>query len=398
MNVLDWLLVLLVLAYALSGYWQGFVTGASATVGLLAGGLLGVWLAPIALGDADPSLLVSLGALFIVILAASLGQGLCQFLGARLRDKIRWQPVRALDAVGGAVLSAAAVLIVAWALGVAVSGSRIEGVTPMVRSSVVLAKVNSVLPSGAGNVLTAFNDVVGTSFFPRYLEPFSPEKIVEVKPGDKRILRDPDVVRAEDAVLKVRGTNDCGRGVEGSGFVYSVDGSVGRLMTNAHVVAGVDDPEIEVGDETVSATVVEYDSELDIAVLRFESEDLTALPFNAAGNAAEQRDSIAILGYPEDGPYDVQAGRIRDQQRLRSPDIYGEGAVIRDVYSVRALVRPGNSGGPVVSSAGEVVGVVFAASVTDEDTGYALTTAQVAETAAAGVTGDSEVSTGGCAR
>jgi S1-C subfamily serine protease len=391
-NLLDWLLVVLLLAYALSGYWQGFVTGAAATVGLLAGGLFGVWLAPIALGDANPSLMVSLGALFIVILAASLGQGLCQFLGARLRDKIRWQPVRAIDAVGGAALSAAAVLIVAWALGVAISGSRIQGVTPLVRSSAILAQVDETLPAGAGNVLTAFNDVVGTSFFPRYLEPFSPEKIIEVKPGDQRILRDPDVDRAGSSVLKVRGTNACGRGVEGSGFVFSE----GRLMTNAHVVAGVDDPEIEIGDDTVAATVVEYDAEVDVAVLAFDSGSVTALPF--AEEAAEGRDSIAILGYPEDGPYDVQAGRIREMQRLRSPDIYGEGAVIREVYSLRGLVRPGNSGGPVVSSAGEVVGVVFAASVTDDDTGYALTTDQVAESAAQGLTNDDAVSTGDCAR
>ena len=125
MNILDWLLVVLVLAYALSGYWQGFVTGAFATAGLLLGGLFGIWLAPILLGRAEPSLLVSLGALFIVILTASLGQAALQLAGARIRDKISWQPVRALDAIGGAVLSALAVLIVAWALGVAISGSRI---------------------------------------------------------------------------------------------------------------------------------------------------------------------------------------------------------------------------------------------------------------------------------
>ena len=133
MNLLDWVLVVVVAAYALSGYWQGFVTGAFATAGLLLGGLVGVWLAPTALGDADPSLLVSLGALFIVIVSASLGQALLQYVGARIRDRIIWQPARAVDAVGGAALSAVAVLLVAWALGVAVSGSRIGGVTPLVR-------------------------------------------------------------------------------------------------------------------------------------------------------------------------------------------------------------------------------------------------------------------------
>ncbi len=201
MNLLDWLLVALVLAYALSGYWQGFVTGAFATGGLLVGGLFGVWLAPMALGDATPSLLVSLGALFIVILSASLGQALLQFTGARIRDRITWQPIRALDAVGGAALSAAAVLLVAWALGVAISGTRIGGITPMVRSSAVLQEVDHVLPRSAGGVLQAFNDVVGTSFFPRYLEPFAPERIVEVGPGPRRLLQDPDVVDAAAAVV-----------------------------------------------------------------------------------------------------------------------------------------------------------------------------------------------------
>jgi S1-C subfamily serine protease len=393
MNLLDWVLVVVVLAYALSGYWQGFVTGAFATAGLLLGGLFGVWLAPVALGDADPSLLVSLGALFIVILAASLGQGLLQWAGARLRDRITWQPARALDAVGGAVLSAGAVLVVAWALGVAVSGSRIDGVTPMVRSSAVLAEVNEVLPARAGGLLDAFNNVVGTSFFPRYLEPFSPERIVEVKPGDARMKRDPDVTRAGASVLKVRGTNDCGRGIEGSGFVFAED----RLMTNAHVVAGVDDPQVIVGDDDLDARVVFYDADLDIAVLDFDSGSIPALPFTGQDNEAEPKDPIAILGYPQDGPFDIQSGRVRSMQSLRSPDIYGDGAVIRDVYSLRGLVRPGNSGGPIVDSAGRVAGVVFAASVTDDETGYALTADQVSGAADEGRASETERSTESCA-
>ena len=393
MNALDWILVVLVVAYAVSGYWQGFVTGAFATAGLLLGGLFGVWLAPVALGDADPSLLVSLGALFIVILCASLGQGLFQWGGARIRDRITWRPARALDAVGGAALSACAVLIVAWALGVAVSGSRIDGVTPMVRSSMVLSKVNEVLPARAGGLLNSFNDVVGTSFFPRYLEPFSPERIVQVAPGDKRMVRDPDVTRAGTSVLKVRGTNDCGRGIEGSGFLYAPD----RLMTNAHVVAGVDDPQVVVGNDTLDAKVVYYNSDLDIAVLSFDSDDIPALPFTSTSDPAEPKDAVAILGYPQDGPFDIESGRVRAKQTLRSPDIYGDGAVIRDVYSLRGLVRPGNSGGPIVTSDGKVAGVVFAASVTDDDTGYALTADQVRDAAAQGQASDGEVSTEGCA-
>lgn len=390
MNLLDWLLVVLVLVYALSGYWQGFVTGAFATGGLLLGGLLGIVLAPLALGDADPSLLVSLGALFIVILSASLGQALLQYAGARLRDRITWQPARALDAVGGAALSAVAVLIVAWALGVAVSGSRIGSVTPLVRDSGVLGQVDKVVPTQATAALQAFNNVVGASFFPRYLEPFAPERIVEVAPGPRRLLQDPDVVDAERSVLKVRGSNVCGNGVEGSGFLYAPD----RLMTNAHVVSGVRQPTVELGGSTVPAQTVYYNADLDVAVLALDSGQLPTLSLQ---EGAEARDGVAIVGYPEDGPYDVQPGRVRAEQRLRSPDIYGEGAVVREVYSLRGLVRPGNSGGPVLDSAGDVVGLVFAASVTDADTGYALTAAQVDRSAELGQQNTEAVSTGDCA-
>ena len=390
MNLLDWLLVALVLAYALSGYWQGFVTGAFATGGLLLGGLFGVWLAPVALGDANPSLFVSLAALFIVILSASLGQALLQFLGARIRDRITWQPIRAIDAIGGAALSAVAVLLVAWALGVAVSGTRLGSVTPMVRNSAVLAKVNQTLPTSAGRVLKTFNNVVGTSFFPDYLEPFAPERIIEVGPGPARLLKDPDVINAQDSVMKVRGTNSCGRGVEGTGFLYAED----RLMTNAHVVAGVSSPQIEIDGSTVAAQVVYYNPDVDVAVLSFESGSTDTVSFDAGGAAD---DGVAILGYPQDGPYDVQTARIRAEQRLRSPNIYGDGTVIREVFSLRGLVRPGNSGGPIVSSAGDVVGVVFAASVSDSQTGYALTADQVSRSAALGLSGSSPVSTGDCA-
>ena len=390
MNLLDWLLIVIVLAYALSGYWQGFITGAFATGGLLLGGLFGVWLAPVALGDANPSLMVSLGALFIVILSASLGQATFQFAGTRIRDRITWQPIRSLDAIGGAALSAVAVLLVAWALGVAISGSRIGGITPMVRSSAVLAEVDDVLPASAGSALQTFNDVVGTSFFPRYLEPFAPERIVDVGPGPQRLLDDPDVQRAESSVVKVRGTNDCGRGVEGSGFVFADN----RLMTNAHVVAGIDDPEVEVGDSTVSAEVVYYNPDVDVAVLAFESGDLPILAFD---ETVKPQQGVAVLGYPQDGPYRVEAARVRAEQRLRSPNIYGDGAVIREVFSLRGQILPGNSGGPIVTGGGKVAGVVFAASVTDHDTGYALTASQVSAAAAAGRGSSSPVSTGSCA-
>ncbi len=172
---------------------------------------------------------------------------------------------------------------------------------------------------------------------------------------------------AQESVLKVRGTNRCGRGVEGTGFLYAED----RLITNAHVVAGVDDPEVLLGDgvgprrRSCSTT-----PRLDLAVLRVRRAGPVGAPLRP--RAPRRGDPVVILGYPQDGPYDA-TGR---------PDPGRAAAALtrhlrpRHRSSARsspcaASIRPGNSGGPIVERDGDVVGVVFAASVTDQDTGYA---------------------------
>ena len=262
MNLLDWVLIIVVVLYAVSGYWQGFITGAFATVGLLVGGLLGVWLAPTVLGDASPSILVSLAAVFIVIVCASLGPG---GLPGRRRPaprQIKWQPVRALDAAGGAVLSGAAALLVAWALGVAPLGLGLRTITPLVQDSKVLAEVNRVLPASASSAVGVQrrrrDDVLPA--LPRAVRAGADRP---VPPGPRRLLTDPDVQRAAEEVVRVRGTNRCHQGIEGSGFVYAPD----RVMTNAHVVAGVHSPVIDIRGTAVPARVVYYNPDLDVAVL-----------------------------------------------------------------------------------------------------------------------------------
>lgn len=389
MNWIDWLLITLVVLYAVSGYWQGFVTGAFATLGLLLGGALGIWLAPKVLGEAGGSVWVSLGALFLVVICASAGQVGLQWVGVRVRDRISWHPVRALDAVGGAILAACAVLLVGWALGVAISGASISALSKTVRASVVLRAVDSVLPESAPQALEGFNNLVGTSLFPRYLEPFAPERINPVAAGPAWIRQAGAVTKAGESVVKIYGDNACGSGVEGTGWVVAD----GYVVTNAHVVAGVGTPSVLVGVGQVAAQVVGYDPRIDLAVLHVDTGGMAPLPMSTE---AGESDPVAILGFPNDGPFDIQAGRIRSQQKLRSPDIYGQGASIREVFSLRGLVRPGNSGGPVLDKQGRVVGVVFAASLTDADTGYALTAEQTSDLVDSSVGSTSPVSTGGC--
>ena len=391
MNALDLVLILFAVAYALSGYQQGFLVGSASTLGLLSGGLLGVQLTPSLLDDFDPGLVVSLAAVLIVLACAFVGQALGAFAGSQLRSRITWRPARVVDAMSGAALSVAAMLLIAWVLGVAVSGAQLRSLNREVRSSTVLGTVDRVLPGGSDRVLSTFNDLVDSSRFPRYLDPFTRERIRTVPPPSGGVAARPGVVSARPSVVKILGAAEsCGRNLEGTGFVFA-DGTV---MTNAHVVAGVNDPVVRVDDTDHASTVVYYDHDIDVAVLSVVDLAAPALDF---ATGAKPGSSAAVLGFPENGPYDVQPARIRDRQTLRSPNIYGDDTVTRDTYSIRALVRQGNSGGPLVNGEGDVIGVIFAASITDADTGYALTSAQVSAAAEAGATSAAEVDTGACA-
>ena len=392
MNALDWILLLFVVLYALSGYQQGFIVGSASTFGLLVAGFIGVQVTPMLLDGFDPGLSVSMAALLLVLACAFVGQALGAYGGSQLRSRVTWQPARVLDAVGGAALSVAAMLLIAWVLGVAASGADLRGLNKEVRTSSVLSTVDNVLPGGSDRVLSAFNSLVDSSLFPRYLEPFTPERIKDVPPPDNAALARPAVQRDRASVVKIVGAaNSCGRSLEGSGFVYSN----GRVMTNAHVVAGVDHPSVQIGETEYAGTVVYYDPDVDVAVI--DVPDLPARPLDFVTAPADSGASAALLGYPENGPFDARAARIRDRQTLRSPNIYGDDTVYRDTYSIRALVRQGNSGGPLVDRSGDVLGVIFAASVTDGDTGYALTAAQVSDAATAGQSASDRVDTGDCA-
>ncbi|MCW2831803.1 MAG: serine protease [Aeromicrobium sp.] len=390
MNSLDLIIVVVLVAYAISGYFQGFVVNLIATVGLLVGGLLAVAIVPKILSGGTPTLTSSLLALGLVIGAGAVGQAIGTFVGTDLRDGLRWKPLRWVDAVAGSALSIVAVLCAAWALGYSVSGTSIPYLSTASRDSSILDRVDGVMPARATSVLRSFNEVLDANLFPRYIDPFENEDIAAVGPPDEATLARPGVQQARASVIQVLGRAKCDRGIEGTGFAYAD----GRIMTNAHVVAGVTAPAVVVDGREVPTRVVLFDRKLDVAVLAVDGLGLTPLDFDEDGKDGQ---AAAILGYPENGPFDARAARIRNEMRLRSPDIYDRGQVERQTFSIRGLVRSGNSGGPLISEQGEVLGVIFAASVSDKSTGYALTAEQVAADARKGATATEQVSTGECA-
>jgi S1-C subfamily serine protease len=183
----------------------------------------------------------------------------------------------------------------------------------------------------------------------------------------------------------------CSRQIEGSGFFFAP----GKVMTNAHVVAGVQHPRVSIGGvgRSVEATVVLYDPKTDIAVLSVPGLSAPALQF--AAEAVSGADAV-VAGFPENGPYTLSPARIRGVENARGPDIYQDAQVTREIYAVRAQVQPGNSGGPLLDTAGQVDGVVFAKAIDDDSTGYVLTAKQVATDATLGATQTAPVSTQGC--
>ncbi|MGP3999622.1 MarP family serine protease [Streptomyces sp. 8N706] len=398
MNVLDILLLLAAVWFAIVGYRQGFVVGILSVVGFLGGGLVAVYLLPVIWGqvteDRTPGTGAAVAAVIIVIVCASVGQAFTTHLGNKLRRHITWSPARALDATGGALVNVVAMLLVAWLIGSALAGTSLPTLGKEVRSSKVLLGVSRVVPESANTWFADFSTALAQNGFPQVFSPFSNEPITSVPPPDPRLATSPVATRAQRSIVKVVGTApSCGKVLEGTGFVFSRN----RVMTNAHVVGGVDEPTVQIGGEgkLYDATVVLYDWERDIAVLDVPSLRAPALEFT--GGDAGTGDGAIVAGFPENGAFDVRPARVRGRIGASGPDIYHRSTVRRDVYSLFATVRQGNSGGPLLSPDGRVYGVVFAKSLDDANTGYALTGDEVREDVLKGRSADRPVDSEGCA-
>ncbi|MBL7261865.1 MarP family serine protease [Paractinoplanes lichenicola] len=390
--MVDGILILLMLIFAISGYRQGFVIGALSFGGFFSGVLIGLQVGPlIADRFSDPSarLVVSLVTIFAL---AVLGQTLAGWLGTHLRRAIQSRPLQRVDDAGGAAISLVAVLLVAWLIAVPLGSTPFPGLNKEVRNSAILGGINSLMPDQAQALSAALRDTLDTSGFPDVFGGLTPTDAKEVAAPDPALKGSQIVQKSKRSVIKVLGTApSCSRRIEGSGFVYTDE----RVMTNAHVVAGTRDTEVEVNGRRLEATVVVYDPDRDLAVLYVPGLTAPVMPF--VKGQAKTGASAIVLGYPQDGPYDAQSARVRDVGRITGPDIYDSGDVTREIYTIRSLVRSGNSGGPLINTNGQVLGVIFAAAADDKNTGFALTAAEAAPVAQAGAARTRGVRTGECA-
>lgn len=391
MDLLDVILLLGCAGFALSGYRQGFIIGVLSFIGFFGGGVLGAKYATTLHSWFGGHGRSAVFGLVVVFVAAALGQILATLVGDVIRRRLTWHPARQLDAIAGAAVSVISVLLVAWFLGTALAHSALTGVARQIQHSRVLTAIDRLMPDSAKTWDAAFRRLVQQNGFPQVFGAIGAERIVPVAPPDPRVAGSRAVRVAEPDIVKITGiASSCRRQLEGSGFLYAPE----HVMTNAHVVAGVHSPTVFTNDEhQYDARVVLYDPRRDIAVLYVPG--FTRQPLAFAG-VAQQGQSAVVAGYPQNGPFTAVAARVRARQPAQGPDIYQSRQVTREIYAIYAQVRPGNSGGPLLSPAGGVYGVVFAASVDDPHTGYALTAKEVAVDASAGRSRTSTVSTQGC--
>jgi len=381
MTRLDWFIVAFVALMAAFGFRRGFIVGVLSVGGFALGAFLGTRLAPLLLPQGSASPYVPAFGLIGALLAGGILATGLEGVGWRLRRSLHVPGLGLLDGALGALLSAAIGLAIVWIVAAVVGQAPVQAlVREDIQRSAILRDLNRLLPP-TGPILNA---LARLDPLPSIAGP-SPD----VAPPLPAVARSPGVRMASRSVVRVLGTA-CGLAIEGSGWVVRP----GEVLTNAHVVAGEQDTTVEVGGDPpgLPAQAVAFDPTDDLAVLRVPELPLPALSLAASPTAG---DAGAILGYPENGPFDAQPGRIGQTQTVITQNAYGEGPVSRLLTPLRGLVRPGNSGGPLVDSSGRVLTTVFAGTTGGgPHGGYGVANATVAHVLE-GAGGS--VSTGPCA-
>ncbi len=372
-TVFDLLLCLLLVGYAVAGYRRGVLMTLASALGFICGAFVAVWFGPGLLsrlevtgrlegGPASALLLVVL-----VLVLGAIGQAIFARIGWPLAHGVHRAGAGSLDRIMGAVLTLVVAVLTIWfAAGLLRAGSP-NGMGRIVAQSQVLAAIDRVMPPPTERMLGRVLVTLDRYGVPRVFHGLSAEPITPVEPADSAAASTAGVRAARASIVRIDALAlGCGRSQEGTGWVAEP----GLVVTNAHVVAGAEQVTVTTSQgRRVRAEVVAFDPHRDLAVLSVQRLGLTPLRL---GDDLRHGDEAVVAGYPGGGPYRVEAARVRGALSARGDDIYGVSGVTRQLYALRADVHPGNSGGPLLRTDGTVAGVVFARSIDDAHTAYAL--------------------------
>ncbi len=373
MNTVDWILLGALAVFAWAGWRQGFVAGVLSFAGFLGGGIAALLWLPSLIKSFVTDQTISVIVLGIAVLASAiLGQVLFSILGRRLRDSLTWRPVKFVDSFAGSALNVLAFALVGWVIASVLVFMPSNSIAGQIGQSQVLSTLDAIVPNQARTLFKNVSNLVGQTGIPRIVTGFGQVPSTQVAQPEAGISQSVFPVIETFTVRLTGDAQECKQSVSGSGFYFAP----GRLLTNAHVVAGVQDLQVRLTgvENSVPGQVIYFDPEKDVAVIATQALDTRVSLF--ARGQAEVGDNAAVAGYPGGGDLTVTPARISGILSARGENIYGDIGVQRQVYSLRSNVTPGNSGGPLVNSDGQVLGLVFGSN-TDSDVGYALTNSEL---------------------
>lgn len=392
----DVVCALVLVGYAVGGLRSGLVTTGFALAGFLAGGALALAVLPqmrdVLPEDASRPWLRPLLVIALAILIAVFGQLLGNVVGARIKRHLEHPIVRSVDAIGGLLLAAVTTALALWLVGGAARSVSSGDLSAAIGRSVVLREIDVRVPEPIAEAAAVLRRTLVEQGLPQVFSGIGREPIPPVAAPDPDGLNAARRAAVAASVVRVDGdAPQCRRTAEGSGWVYARE----RVVTNAHVVAGARSVTVTSAGRRHTASVVGFDPAKDVAVL-----DVPGLgaPVLAQGGSAAPGSPGAVAGYPLAGDLSIVPVRVRDTMLAQGWDIYGSARVTRSVISLRGTVRPGNSGGPVVDDRGRASGLVFARSLDDPETGYALTLTEIRSDLDAGAQATRAVSTRECVR
>jgi S1-C subfamily serine protease len=388
LTVLDLALILTLLSYLIYGLRNGFLVTVGGLAGFAVGAVAAFLSVPLVsdfVKDSGWRLTAIIGTAVLLVV---LGNALGTMIGRSIRSAVRMRPLRAVDRlIGGAVNLVVSALVMSM-LAFSISALGVPFVSQQLAESKVIRFIDGLTPNPVKSTMAQLRSAVIGDGIPTLIEGIGQDQQVPVPNANTDT---PALNRAAGSVLKIAGTAfQCGQNQTGTGFVVSP----GRVVTNAHVVAGVSQPVVEIpGGGAMPGRVVYFDSKRDLAVLAVDGLPTAALPLSSdlpAGTGA------AFAGYPHGGPYQSKPATVQGISTVLVPDIYGNNPVPDEVYKLAGDVQPGNSGGPLLTTNGEVAGVIFAKTTSNAATGFAIPMIDLRPVAAEAPGLSNPVSSGQC--